>query len=148
MKKVKSLKVIAAVLCMVAVCVAALSFGACAKTKDDGAIDAGVIQPDDGRPDFNKIYEDLGSPYCCTVAKDGSYLSVDTNWLDRDDYFDSTAYSILCQVVEKLGLPESLTEEMNHTRAIDGRLSEKYTYVTVSWSYHPDKGLEATFKLN
>lgn len=136
MKKVKSLKVIAAVLCMVAVCVAALPFGACAKTKDDG------------RPDFNKLYEELGSPYYCSIAKDGSYLSVDTNWLDRDDYFDSTAYSGLCTIVELLGLPDSLIEEMNHTSARDGRQTETYQYVTVTWKYHPDQGLEATFKLN
>lgn len=148
MKKVKSLKVIAAVLCMIAMCVAALSFGACAKTKDDGAIDAGVIQPDDGRPDFNKIYEDLGSPHYCTVASDGSFLSIDTNRLNLKNYYDKNAHDGIKTIVNELGLPESLIEEMNHTRAIDGRQTETYKYVTVTWTYHPDQGLEVMFKLN
>ena len=40
------------------------------------------------------------------------------------------------------GLPDWIYQEMLKTRAIDGRQLEEFDKVTVSWSYHPDYGLE------
>ncbi len=100
-----------------------------------------------GLPDLQGLYEEMGAPYYCDIASDGTYLSVDTNWLDIDDHFDSEAYYGLEEIIEKLGLPESLFQEMGETRAMDGRLSEEFDHLTVSWSYHPDNGLEVLFKI-
>ena len=140
------LKTIALILCVVVMSTAALTFGAC--SSDSQTVGGEIAKPDLNKPDFNKIYESVESTLYCEVGEDGSYMTVDTNPFDWDDFSSSTGYSVLCDVVEKLGLPDSLIEEMNHTRAIDGRQTEVFKYVTVKWSYHPDKGLEATFKLN
>lgn len=45
-----------------------------------------------------------------------------------------------------LELPDSLETKMGQTRSIDGRQTEEYDNVTVSWTYHPDKGLEVLYE--
>lgn len=35
---------------------------------------------------------------------------------------------------------------MGHTSSADGKQTEDYDDVTVSWKYHPDYGMEVTFK--
>lgn len=102
---------------------------------------------DDG-PDFQEVYRDIGSPYYCEVGSDGSYLTIDTNYFDTEDYIDMEAYYDLEEIVELLDLPESLIEEFGQTRALDGRLTRTYDDITVSWSYHPDDGLEVMFEEN
>lgn len=98
-------------------------------------------------PDFRAIYNQLGSPYYCTLASDGSYLAFDTNWLDIDDYFDSDAYEGIKKTVAILDLPDSLIAEMGQTRALDGRITKSYDNIEVSWTYHPDDGLEVMFSI-
>lgn len=49
---------------------------------------------------------------------------------------------------ESLGLPDWLYEEIVSTRAIDGRQKETFDKVTVTWSYHPDHGLEVIYRKN
>ena len=97
-------------------------------------------------PDFNQIFKDceLDDDWA-TVGYDGSYLSIDTNPLDKDDYTSYAAYLSIELVNLKLGLPSSLSEKMSHTSALDGRQTETYEDVTVSWKYHPDRGLEVTY---
>ena len=105
-----------------------------------------------GKVNFNKLYEEYCSSVWATVGSDGSYLSVDTNPFDRDD--DGLAYPAAYEAIKKinkaLGLPESLIEEMGTTTALQGRQSETFDKqgVTVSWKYHPDNGLEVTYKKN
>ena len=100
-------------------------------------------------PDFQKIFKEceLDKSYA-TVASDGSYLSIDTNPKDKDDYTDYAAYLSLYLINEKLGLPDSLMEDMGHTSSLDGKQTETFEDVTVTWKYHPDRGLEVTYKAN
>ena len=100
-------------------------------------------------PDFQAIFEacELDSSYA-TVASDGSYLSIDTNPSDIDDYTDYAAYLSLYLINDELGLPDSLMEDMGHTSSIDGKQTEEFENVTVTWKYHPDNGLEVTYKAN
>lgn len=99
-------------------------------------------------PDLQAIYDKIsGDGYYCKVANDGSYITIDTNPLDLDDYSSSSAWSMIEDLNYELGLPDSLKEKMLHTRAMDGRQSAEYEYITVSWTYHPDQGLEATYEL-
>lgn len=111
-----------------------------------GKSDSLTVTVDEG-PDLKAIYNQLGSPYYCDLAADGSYLSLDTNWLDIDDYFDSDAYDALGDIISALDLPQSLLAEMGETRSIDGRQTADYDDISVSWSYHPDNGLEVIFKV-
>lgn len=96
---------------------------------------------------FEYIYNDINaSSYYCTVGNDGSYMKIDTNPSDTEDGFSYTAWSLIEDVNEELGLPESLSEKMGKTRAVDGTMSEEYDNVEVSWTYHPDNGLEVIYE--
>ncbi len=101
--------------------------------------------------DFQAVYDacKLKDTFA-SIGSDGSYLSIDTNPDNKDDYTDYDAYLALSEVAEYLGLPYSLMEDMLHTSASDGKQSETFEDlgITVSWKYHPDKGLEATYKIS
>lgn len=85
--------------------------------------------------------------YVLSLASDSSYISADTNPMDLDDYFNMTYGNIIESLNIELGLPDYIWEEMLQTRAIDGRQKETFGNIEVSWSYHPDQGLEVLYKL-
>lgn len=101
-------------------------------------------------PDLEAIYNEYCSSTWADVGSDGSYLSVDTNPFNWDD--DGLAYEAAWDAVKEinaeLGLPESLAEDMSSTRGMDGKQTRTYSdkNLEVSWSYHPDKGLEVTYR--
>ena len=86
-------------------------------------------------------------------ANDGNYLKIDTNPSDEDR--DSIFYNTLVErdslnaikfVNEKLGFPNSLYDDMLSTTALMGRQTEENRKFVVSWSYHPDTGLEVKYE--
>ncbi len=99
-------------------------------------------------PNLKKIYGKYCDPVWSDVASDGSYLSIDTNPYDREDagiaYYDSI--TAIRNINDELGLPDSLLEDMSHTSGADGKQSEEFKKIIVFWKYHPDKGLEITYK--
>ena len=101
--------------------------------------------------DFNELYKGIPSSvrYGFSVAGDGSYLSADTNVYNLDDYFNYDIRDAITELHEKMGLPESLDEDMWQTTWSMGKQHETFEKIgiTVSWTYHPDKGLEVTYKL-
>lgn len=99
-------------------------------------------------PDFKSIYNTYCSSTYATVGSDGSYLSIDTNPYDIDDYTASGSIQAIIDVNSALGLPDYVLDDMGSTTALMGRQSATFDDVTVSWSYHPDKGLEVTYKAN
>ena len=102
-----------------------------------------TVKPD--YSDFSTLYNTYLSSSYARLAADGSYLSIDTNPYDWDDYSSEEAIVGLRNVVSALGLPDSLLQKMGSTRALDGRQTETYSNIEVSWSYHPDDGLEVLF---
>jgi hypothetical protein len=46
----------------------------------------------------------------------------------------------------KLGFSPAVYERMNRTRALDGTQSATADGVNVTWTYHPDNGLQAVFE--
>ena len=101
-----------------------------------------------GSPDFRRLFPDYAGKVWCTIAKDGSYMEVDTNWLDKDNYMDMDAYYAVEQINMRLGFSSAVFKKMGQTRSIDGRLSESNGVYTVSWTYHPDKGMQALYEKN
>lgn len=101
-------------------------------------------------PDFKAIYDAYCNPIWASVGSDGSYLSIDTNPYNQDDkgLAYPAAYYALEDIHKALGLPESLLEDMGATSGADGKQTQNFPSqgVTVSWKYHPDKGLEVTYK--
>ncbi len=100
-----------------------------------------------GGPDFNKLYDEYCSSIWADVGADGSYLRIDTNPYDEDDnglaYYD--AYLAIQNVNGALGMPDALLNTMCETTGADGRQSQTFDKVSVSWKYHPDAGLEVTY---
>lgn len=102
-------------------------------------------------PDFKKLYNEIESDvkYGWEVGSDGSYLMADTNVYDLDDYSNSAIWYSIKDMNKKLGLPNSLDNDMAQTTWSMGRQNQTFedAGVTVTWTYHPDKGMEVTYKL-
>ena len=83
------------------------------------------------------------------LLDDGNSLKVDTNPFNTGSLMGSVGerdLSVVKTLNERLKLPESLTEKMAQTRAIDGRLTEQIGDLEISWTYSPSNGLEAIYE--
>lgn len=107
-----------------------------------------IVSISNSGPNFKKIYKTHCSLLWAEVGSDGSYLCIDTNPDDEDDnglaYYE--AYKAIENVNKELNLPDSLFADMGKTTSGDGKQSEEFDDVIVSWKYHPDNGLEVTYK--
>ena len=83
------------------------------------------------------------------MGSDGSYLKADTNVYDLDDFSNSDIWYSIKEMNKKLGLPESLNSDMGGTTWSMGKQRQTFDAVgvEVTWTYHPDKGMEVTYKL-
>ena len=98
--------------------------------------------------DFQELFDDYCQTKWATVGRDGSYLEIDTNPFDYDDSLDSAALSAIEKVNTALELPSSLYNDMMQTTYNMGKQTERFDDVgiSVTWTYHPDQGLEVTYK--
>lgn len=100
------------------------------------------------KPDLKEAFEKIDCDYYyCDLAEDGSYLQIDTNPSDLDDYTSTIAWEYVEDVNKELDFTEALSKKMEQTRALDGTMEEENDDVKVSWTYHPDNGLEVTYSL-
>lgn len=88
-----------------------------------------------------------GDKFWCQIASDGSYMKIDTNPYNTDDYHVNDAVKALEYVCNDLGMPAAY-QKMLKTKYIDGVQSYTFGQFSVTWTYHPDKGLEATFRVD
>lgn len=100
--------------------------------------------------ELRNAFEAAGGENFCgewaTVSRDGSYLTIDTNPADVDDFYDGDALTVIRKINSALGLPDSLIEKMMSTRAMDGRQSASYGNIAITWTYHPNEGLEIMYE--
>ena len=92
------------------------------------------------------------------VGADGSYLSVDTNPSDQDADdlslservtlldVSNDSISAIEMINSELGLSDAVYQNMLKTTSLQGRQTAETTKYTVSWSYHPDNGLEVIYE--
>lgn len=101
-----------------------------------------------GRPkNFNQLFGDIAAKKYITIAEDGTWMELDTNPSNKEDYFDMESYNMISTINERLGFDGYLFKEMGSTRSVDGRQSAECENYSVTWSYHPDKGLEAIYRM-
>lgn len=100
-----------------------------------------------GKSDFNKMFSEYADESWCYIADDGSYMKVDTNPYDIDDYTDFDAYHAIEDINSKLGFSSALFSKIGETSAMDGRQSDSNDKYSVSWKYHPDNGMEVTYEV-
>lgn len=132
--------------------VTAISSGTCTIIASCGGVMATVnVMVKKKGPDFKKLYDtiDFSARLGWEVGSDGSYLMADTNAYDLDDYADTQVWTSIKKMNKELGLPDSLNKDMGQTTWSMGKQQEEFedAGVKVSWTYHPDKGLEVTYKL-
>ncbi len=97
------------------------------------------------KPNLRGAYDMCCSPLYAELASDGTYLTIDTNPHDLDDYTNSDAYEAIQNVNKVLNLPESVWSRMGSTRALDGTQTYSKDGLEVYWTYHPDHGLQVTY---
>lgn len=96
---------------------------------------------------YDTLYKEFGWNSCYTLGSDKSYLQVDTNPYDIDDYYNATYLEILKSAITALKLPDYIYQRVLKTTAMQGRQEVTANGITVSWTYHPNKGLEAMFTI-
>ena len=99
-----------------------------------------------GGTSFERKFSDIADKSYCEISSDGSYMIIDTNPLDIEDYYGADAMNSIEKINKKLGFSDSVYQKMLQTRSLDGRLSEANKKYTVSWTYHPDNGLEVIYE--
>ncbi len=98
--------------------------------------------------DFNKLYQkEYGSKAWCTITTDGSKMVIDTNPGDQPDTMVSEAYDKIITINSQLGFTGDVFRAMQTTRFVDGVMNAENDKYKVSWRYHPDIGLEATYTI-
>lgn len=76
-----------------------------------------------------------------TDLGDGDHsLSVDGT--GREDSYGITMTQMTC-LLDALGAPMHVRERIGMTRALDGQQQATWSGVEMSWTYHPDSGLDA-----
>lgn len=133
--------------------ITAVSKGSCTITAKSGDISTTVsITVKKKLPDLKALYDEYCSSTWASLGSDYSYLSVDTNPYNYDngDYrFYNTVNDAIEDIHRSMGLPDSLREDMGKTSWSMGKQEEVFENIgiKVTWTYHPDKGLEVTYKL-
>lgn len=129
--------------------ITAVGKGTCTITAQSGDQTETISVTVKTKIDFKSIYDEYCVAKWASVGNDNSYLSIDDNPYNYDDYYIDAADAAIEKINRALGLPDSLYEEMLQTTWSMGKQSETYENVgvTVTWTYHPDKGLEVTYKL-
>lgn len=113
-----------------------------------------ATQPSKPKKKIN--FEELYETYCNTnqfwsrLGSDGSYISIDTNPYNVDQGLGDNPFAIRAvkQLNEAMNLPSYLNDEINATNSLMGRREETFADlgIKVIWSYHPDNGLEITYR--
>lgn len=85
--------------------------------------------------------EDACESVRTSISSDGKSITVDSY-----GEYDFTSLADIMIIISTLDLPDSLYDEMCATNALMGRQTESFENYEVSWSYHPDNGLDAIFK--
>jgi hypothetical protein len=92
-------------------------------------------------------YSETATSLYLELGDDSSYLLVDKNPSNIDDYYRAVAFDIAEETVSALGMPSSTWQLMLSTRALDGTRTDSKNGVFASWTYHPDAGLRVIFTL-
>lgn len=79
-----------------------------------------------------------------TFAEDGQSLNFDNK--GKDDLFGGDFSDLQC-IIERLGAPSTVMARMLQTTSIMGVQDAEWDGISISWTYHPDRGLDANFEI-
>ena len=72
------------------------------------------------------------------VLDDGKTLSID----GKGEEDQGATFTEIACVLSAIPVPSYVTSRMDQTRALDGVQREEFASFDISWSYHPDNGLD------
>lgn len=78
------------------------------------------------------------------IGDDGYSVDLDSSGNDGG----GIAYAKLDCVLNELGISDAIRSRMGGTRALDGTLTAEQGPMTLSWTYHPDAGLDVVISLD
>lgn len=87
---------------------------------------------------FQKAYETCLTPTGVTVSDGGKSIII--NGMGEESY-GATVYDTAC-ILSAINTPSYILSNMETTNSLMGRQSDTFDGIDVSWSYHPDNGLD------
>lgn len=91
---------------------------------------------------FQKAYSSCGSPSGVSVSDEGKTISVDT--IGEEEYSGASYGDLVC-IIDAVGTPSYINDGIMSVRAMDGRQTQEFDEIIVSYSYHPDHGMDIVF---
>ena len=94
---------------------------------------------------FQQAYDTCSSPSGVTVSDGGKTLIID----GQNEYFVGATISDTVCLLNAVELPSYIRSNMETTNSLMGRQSDTFgDKIDVSWSYHPDNGLDIVIHKN
>ena len=94
---------------------------------------------------FQKAYETCGSPSGISVSDAGKTLVID----GMNEYYVGATISDTACVLNAVEVPSYILSNMDTTNSLMGRQSDVFSdNIDISWSYHPDNGLDIVIHKN
>lgn len=100
-----------------------------------------------GNQSFTKLFPDYVTMSWCTMSSDGTWMKLDTNPFNFSSAYSSEAWRGIEKANTKLGFSSAINEKMRTTTWGMGRQTESNDKYTVSWTFHPDQGLEVLYEM-
>jgi hypothetical protein len=91
---------------------------------------------------FQKAYESCGTPTGVSVSDEGKTISIDT--VGETDYSGADFADAVC-IINAVKTPSYILDNMDTTNSLMGRQTDTFDGIDVSWSYHPDNGLQVVY---
>ncbi len=105
-----------------------------------------------GREDFNDKYSHISYESWCYISSDGETMTIDSNPYNEEYYYteevSGQAYTYVQIINSELGFSSTVYDEMMETSWNDGTQYRYADGYSVSWTYHPDQGLEVTYYMD
>jgi hypothetical protein len=115
-----------------------LAVTACADQPNDWATEPSQTELEAVEDECDGEEGDPGWAFVYT-ADDGQTLIVDHK--GEEDLVGATIEQLACVLFE-LDVPSSIAARMDSTRALDGVQTGTWDSYTVTWSFHPDTGID------
>jgi len=91
---------------------------------------------------FEKVYSSCGSPEGVSIVDDGKTMIIDGK--GEEDSYGASTESLFC-IIKGVKTPDYIVNGIETTRALDGKQMQEFNNITVSYSYHPNTGMNLSF---
>ncbi len=105
-----------------------------------------VISFDEARDNCMEKYKDTDYYYAIKNSFEISSESSSPTMYYRGNKYASSSVVVVDYMNQELGFSDALFEKMKMTRAIDGAQTDENEHFKVTWTYHPDEGLNVIYE--